>query len=131
MNDTLTMVLGCFGSTAALIVFSRYALRNPAFVPTELKGFEAKKEAARCVHKNCGKCGKLFAGVPSRAKFFEDPEMGGFYWECECKSTLFSPCPQDAPEQPLFHHGMCASCGGTWNTVKPTNSCPHCEKEAA
>jgi len=40
--------------------------------------------------KKCS-CGKHFARVPEDAILQEDEEMSGWYWNCECKSTLFMP----------------------------------------
>jgi hypothetical protein len=74
-------------------------------------------------------CGQAYKRVPEEAKFFIDPELGGYYWNCTCGTTHFSPCPEELGTLP--HHGMCKHCGGTWNTIKPTRYCPHCEKEAA
>jgi hypothetical protein len=37
-------------------------------------------------------CGKLHEFVPRTARVLkEDSELDGFYWECDCKTTLFEP----------------------------------------
>lgn len=43
--------------------------------------------------KKCA-CGKIFTKLPESAKFYaqEDKQfadLDGYYWDCECKSTLF------------------------------------------
>jgi hypothetical protein len=40
--------------------------------------------------KQC-KCGALYYRIPTGARLSVDVELGGFYWECECRSTLFAP----------------------------------------
>lgn len=49
--------------------------------------FEISK--VKRLEKKCGKCGKIHKGAPDHAQFFIDPDMGGFYWNCDCRSTLF------------------------------------------
>lgn len=44
---------------------------------------------AKNTKKTCGSCKKIHTRVPDNARFSSDPDMGGFYWECSCKSTLF------------------------------------------
>lgn len=42
-------------------------------------------------NKTCS-CGKFHEYVPNDAReWFEDGLLIGFVWECECKSTLFTP----------------------------------------
>lgn len=43
--------------------------------------------------KVCG-CGKVFKSVPQDARVHLDPEeptLSGYYWNCDCRSTLFVP----------------------------------------
>lgn len=37
-------------------------------------------------------CGEVYLRVPESAQFFDDPDMGGYYWDCPaCLSTLYVP----------------------------------------
>ncbi len=74
-------------------------------------------------------CGQVYKRVPDEAKFFIDPDLGGFYWNCTCGTTHFSPCAEELGELP--HHSMCKHCGGTWNLGRVTQLCPYCAKEVA
>lgn len=60
-----------------------------------MKSKEKAKETStllgrsECI-KICGKCGKEWKEVLFRARTLsEGTKLDGFYWECECKSTLF------------------------------------------
>lgn len=44
--------------------------------------------------KRCGCCEKVFDTVPEHAKYHVDKECGltnGYYWNCNCGSTMFIP----------------------------------------
>lgn len=40
--------------------------------------------------KTCS-CGKGHELIPADARHSDDPYLGGYYWECSCRSTLFAP----------------------------------------
>lgn len=73
--------------------------------------------------KKCA-CGVEHDRIPENHKFLKDPVLGGYYWNCSCKSTLFAtpnmivekcdcldcldsdnPCSQDCDSDDL-----CAGC---------------------
>lgn len=39
--------------------------------------------------KTCNCCKKVHTEIPADAKYSDDPGLGGYFWNCECKSTLF------------------------------------------
>lgn len=41
--------------------------------------------------KVCATCGKAHAIVPENARLMAQGKLAGFYWECDCLSTLFVP----------------------------------------
>lgn len=44
--------------------------------------------------KTCLTCGIVHIGVPKKATKMDDgSSLSGFYWDCACGSTLFSPLP--------------------------------------
>lgn len=53
-----------------------------------------KKEQVR-IQKTCNCCQAEYQSIPKNARFDPPDEAedweGGFYWECNCKSTLFIP----------------------------------------
>ncbi len=49
--------------------------------------FAAHKMVKEGFKRVCGKCNKEHT-IPRNARFSIDPDMGGFYWECSCGSTL-------------------------------------------
>lgn len=59
-------------------------------------------------------CGRVFTAVPTPFKegLESRDEYVGYYWDCECKSTLFAPlatveCAHDLCEKTL----TCTACG--------------------
>lgn len=42
--------------------------------------------------KVCSCCSRSFESVPNDAELFDDPGLGGFYWNCSCGTTLYVPC---------------------------------------
>lgn len=55
--------------------------------------------------KKCA-CGREFSEVPPNAKVW--PNFGGLLADCECKSTLFSPCDHLEIDE---DHNNCMVCG--------------------
>ena len=51
--------------------------------------------------KTCA-CGKTFLTIPENARFFV-PDEGefshGWWWDCDCRSTLFLPCDGPATRE--------------------------------
>lgn len=47
--------------------------------------------ASKATQKECRACGLTYLRVPEIARVSTDPDMGGWYWECVCKSTLYVP----------------------------------------
>ncbi len=43
------------------------------------------------IKKTCS-CGRKFDSIPANAKYFDGEGFEGYYFNCECKSTLFFPC---------------------------------------
>lgn len=43
------------------------------------------------MRKVCPHCQKIYAVIPPQAKHFIDPDVGGYYWECDCGTTLYVP----------------------------------------
>lgn len=41
--------------------------------------------------KTCPRCHKKHDSIPAHAKHFIDPDVGGYYWECDCGTTMFIP----------------------------------------
>jgi hypothetical protein len=44
-------------------------------------------------------CGKHYETIPPEAKYLNDgSEFSGYYWNCECKTTLFVPLNKEVPK---------------------------------
>lgn len=41
--------------------------------------------------KVCNCCNNEFNKIPENAKYSDDKELGGAYWNCDCGSTMFIP----------------------------------------
>lgn len=51
---------------------------------------------AQKTRKVCACCSRSFESVPNDAEFLVDPDLGGFYWNCSCGTTLFVPYGTEA-----------------------------------
>lgn len=50
------------------------------------EAFEQKEKTRQC------SCGQVYPGVPKYARYHpDDGALSGWYWECKCRSTLFTP----------------------------------------
>ncbi|PWU22989.1 hypothetical protein C5B42_04430 [Candidatus Cerribacteria bacterium 'Amazon FNV 2010 28 9'] len=64
--------------------------------------------------KTCGKCGKQFLEIPENARFFKGKTsdvLDGYYWNCECGSTLFSKIERDFIFDFVVNADTCRDCG--------------------
>lgn len=41
------------------------------------------------LHPRVCSCGKIHTEIPENHQYLEDPDFGGYYWNCSCGSTLF------------------------------------------
>ncbi len=53
----------------------------------------------KSVIKICKTCGHQFTEIPKGCELFEDAAFGGYYWFCECGSTMFIPIKQTVLEE--------------------------------
>lgn len=93
MNDTVLMVLGCFGSTIAIIVLFR-------FLPdaSKVEGAAILPLRPRPVIQPfpCSCCKKTLKEIPASARLMDEGDpMDGWYFECSCRSTQFIPLRRD------------------------------------
>lgn len=61
----------------------------------ETNSLKAQKPIQLKTPRVCGKCQKMHFRIPQGAELMlTDDALGGAYWDCDCKSTLFQPMNQ-------------------------------------